>query len=89
MRKKSRSISRAPIAAAAEKAWARTTGIADGVVLARDLINEPANVLYPGEFARRASGLRKLGVTVEVLDVRGHAKARHGCAARRRAGLGA
>jgi leucyl aminopeptidase len=39
----------------AEKAWARTSAIADGVVLARDLINEPANVLYPGEFARRAS----------------------------------
>jgi leucyl aminopeptidase len=55
--------------AAAEKAWARTMGIADGVVLARDLINEPANVLYPGEFARRVSGLRRLGVVVEVLDV--------------------
>jgi leucyl aminopeptidase len=55
--------------AAAEKAWARAVGVADGVVWARDLINEPANVLYPGEFARRASGLRKLGVVVEVLDV--------------------
>jgi leucyl aminopeptidase len=55
--------------AAAEKAWGRTGGIADGVVLARDLINEPANVLYPIEFARRASALTKLGVGVEVLDV--------------------
>jgi leucyl aminopeptidase len=55
--------------AAAEKAWARTAAIADGVVLARDLVNEPGNVLYPGEFARRASGLGKLGVTVEVFDV--------------------
>jgi leucyl aminopeptidase len=54
---------------AAEKAWSRKTGIADGVVLARDLINEPANVLYPGEFARRTSALRRLGVGVEVLDV--------------------
>ena len=54
---------------AAEKAWASTVGLADGVVLARDLVNEPANVLYPGEFARRASDLRKLGVLVEVLDV--------------------
>jgi leucyl aminopeptidase len=54
---------------AAEKAWARAVGVADGVVWARDLINEPANVLYPGEFARRASSLRKLGVVVEVLDV--------------------
>ena len=55
--------------AAAEKAWALATAISDGVVLARDLINEPANVLYPAEFARRASGLSKLGVNVEVLDV--------------------
>jgi leucyl aminopeptidase len=55
--------------AAAEKAWAHVEGIADGVVWARDLINEPANVLYPNEFARRASTLRKLGVQVEVLDV--------------------
>jgi leucyl aminopeptidase len=54
---------------AAEKAWTGAVGLADGVVLARDLINEPANVLYPGEFARRASDLRKLGVLVEVLDV--------------------
>ena len=56
-------------AAAAEKAWANTSGVAEGVVLARDLINEPANVLYPAEFARRASALRKLGVIIEVLDV--------------------
>jgi len=55
--------------AAAEKAWARNVAIADGVVLARDLVNEPANILYPGEFARRASSLAKLGVAVEVLDV--------------------
>ena len=55
--------------AAAEKAWASTMAIADGVVLARDLINEPANILYPGELARRASGLTRLGVVVEVLDV--------------------
>jgi leucyl aminopeptidase len=49
------------------------------VVLARDLINEPANVLYPIEFARRASALTKLGVGVEVLDV----------AAMRKLGMGA
>jgi leucyl aminopeptidase len=54
---------------AAEKAWAKTSTIADSVVFARDLVNEPANVLYPGEFARRASALSKLGVNVEVLDV--------------------
>src|ERR1700733_6963066 len=54
--------------AAAEKAWADAAAVADGVVIARDLVNEPANVLYPVEFARRTSALSKLGVTVEVLD---------------------
>ena len=55
--------------AGAEKAWASAAAIADGVVIARDLVNEPANVLYPIEFARRASTLSKLGVAVDVLDV--------------------
>ncbi|MDX5360292.1 MAG: leucyl aminopeptidase [Alphaproteobacteria bacterium] len=41
--------------------------VADGVFLARDLVNEPANVLHPEEFAKRASKLSKLGVEVEVL----------------------
>ena len=39
-------------------------------MLARDLVNEPANILYPEEFARRATALKKLGVAVEVLDER-------------------
>ena len=38
--------------------------------MARDLVNEPPNVLYPIEFARRASLLSKLGVDVDVLDVK-------------------
>ena len=44
--------------------------LAEGVVLARNLVNEPANALYPEEFARRASELMKLGVEVEILDVK-------------------
>jgi len=55
--------------AAARKAWQGREAVADGVVMARDLVNEPANVLFPAEFARRATVLRKLGVAVEVLDV--------------------
>ena len=72
---------------AAKKRWADHQSIADGVVMARDLVNEPANVLFPEEFARRAAALKKLGVAVEVLDVDGDEEARHGRAARRRAGL--
>lgn len=56
--------------AAANKALAPNAAIAEGVVIARDLVNEPANVLYPEEFARRASKLRKVGVDVDVLDVK-------------------
>src|SRR5262249_10798665 len=53
----------------AERAYVSRGGLADGVLLARDLINEPANVLFPEEFARRCGALKKLGVAVEVLDV--------------------
>jgi leucyl aminopeptidase len=52
-----------------EKAFAPHDAVANGVVLARDLVNEPANVLYPEELARRAGNLKKHGVQVEVLDV--------------------
>jgi leucyl aminopeptidase len=56
--------------AAVQRAFAASDAVADGVLLARDLVNEPANVLFPVEFARRAGQLRKLGVDVEVLDVK-------------------
>jgi len=55
---------------AVEKAYAARGAVASGVLIARDLVNEPANVLYPEEFARRAGNLKKLGVAVEVLDVK-------------------
>src|SRR6266536_3367487 len=60
--------------AAARKAFAPGAHIVDGVIMARELVNEPPNVLYPVEFARRASQLRKLGVDVEVLDVKAMTK---------------
>jgi leucyl aminopeptidase len=60
--------------AAARKAFAGTAHIVDGVVLARELVNEPPNVLYPEEFARRAAQLRKLGVIVEILDTKAMTK---------------
>jgi leucyl aminopeptidase len=43
-------------------------GLAEGVLWARSLVNEPANVLYPEEFARRTLELEKLGVQVKILD---------------------
>jgi len=56
--------------AAARKAWAQREPVAAGVTLARDLVNEPANILYPEEFARRAAALKKKGLAVEVLGER-------------------
>jgi leucyl aminopeptidase len=56
--------------AAVEKAFVPCGAVANGVLLARDLVNEPANVLFPEEFARRAGNLKKLGVAVDVLDVK-------------------
>ena len=55
-------------AAAARKNWQALSAVADGVFLARNLVNEPPNVLSPVEFARRAKALTKLGVKVTVLD---------------------
>ena len=54
---------------AVQKAYGPRDAVANGVLLARDLVNEPANVLFPIEFARRASELKELGVAVEVFDV--------------------
>ena len=42
--------------------------IADGVVLTRNLVSEPANIIYPETLARQARQLSKLGLKVEVLD---------------------
>jgi leucyl aminopeptidase len=42
--------------------------VAAGVTIARDLVNEPPNVLHPEEFARRAATLEGLGVEIEILD---------------------
>src|SRR6478672_4147661 len=59
---------------AARKAFAPDAHVVDGVIIARELVNEPPNVLYPAEFARRAGQLKKLGVDVEVLDVKAMTK---------------
>jgi leucyl aminopeptidase len=64
--------------AAARKAFAPRAHIVDGVIMARELVNEPPNVLFPVEFARRAAQLRKLGVDVEILDVKAMTKLRMG-----------
>lgn len=54
--------------AGAKKKFAELEGIAGGVLLARDLVNEPANILGPLEFAAKAKELESLGVEIEILD---------------------
>ncbi|MGF1544984.1 MAG: leucyl aminopeptidase [Parvularculaceae bacterium] len=41
--------------------------VVDGVFLTRDLVSEPANVLYPESFAMRCRELESLGVKVTIL----------------------
>jgi leucyl aminopeptidase len=53
---------------AAAKAFAPRKASADGVFLARDLVNEPANVLGPVEFAERMREFAGAGLEVEVLE---------------------
>jgi leucyl aminopeptidase len=54
--------------AAAKRAFTPLDKLADGVFLTRDLVSEPANVIYPETLAEAARGLEKLGVDVEVFD---------------------
>jgi leucyl aminopeptidase len=49
------------------KVWESAEGVARGIMLARDLVNEPANILGPVEFAARADALSALGVEIEIL----------------------
>lgn len=51
---------------AAEAAYKPLAAVAYGAEFTRDLVTEPANVLYPAEFAERAESLKKLGLKVEV-----------------------
>ncbi len=53
--------------AKAKKAYAPLQAIAEGVHIARDLVNEPPNYLHPEEFAKRAKALAKSGLKVEVM----------------------
>jgi leucyl aminopeptidase len=54
---------------AAEKSFTALKPLADGVFLTRDVVSEPANIIYPETLAERAvAELEKLGVEIEILD---------------------
>ncbi|MFN3387672.1 MAG: leucyl aminopeptidase [Allosphingosinicella sp.] len=53
----------------AETAWARKSALLDGIAFTRELVTEPANIIYPGTFVERCRRrLESLGVEIEVLD---------------------
>jgi leucyl aminopeptidase len=53
----------------AKAAFGPLKAVVNGVNIARDLVNEPANILGPIELAEKTKALEKLGVDVEILDV--------------------
>ncbi len=65
----------------AAKFYKPLENIADAVYFARDQVNEPPNMLYPDEFAKRiAKKLKPLGVQVEIIDEKKMAKLGMGAA---------
>jgi leucyl aminopeptidase len=58
-----------PAAAAALELWRRLGPVAAGVELARDLANEPSNIITPDGFIERTrNALGPLGVEIAVMD---------------------
>ncbi len=55
--------------AAARRVFAPLDKVAAGVHFTRDLVSEPANVIYPKSLVQRARQLQKLGVKVRALGV--------------------
>ena len=55
-------------AATARANFAKLDRIAESILFTRDLVSEPANVIYPETLAAAAKTLTKSGVKVEVLD---------------------
>jgi len=54
----------------AQAAWAEVSAVAEGVEFTRELVTEPANVLYPESFVERArQRFAGTGVSIRVLEV--------------------
>lgn len=52
----------------ARRIFSPLRSVVDGVFFTRDLVSEPANVIYPISFVARLRSLAKLGVKLQVLD---------------------
>ena len=58
---------RTPAVDKAKKLFAPLLAIAESVAFTRDIVSEPANVIYPESLAAECKKLEKLGVKVEIL----------------------
>ncbi|BBF69328.1 leucyl aminopeptidase [Sphingomonas bisphenolicum] len=56
------------VAAGTDAAWDRLAAVAAGVAFTRELVSEPANILYPESFVERCQHMAELGVKITVLD---------------------
>jgi leucyl aminopeptidase len=54
----------------ADVAWTDRKALADGVAFTKELVTEPANIIYPESFVERCRKLEALGVEITVLDDR-------------------
>jgi leucyl aminopeptidase len=53
----------------ADAAWERRSALLEGISLTRELVTEPANVIYPVSFVERCrTAMEGLGIEFEVLD---------------------
>jgi leucyl aminopeptidase len=53
----------------AEAAWKRKAALLDGISFTRELVTEPANILYPESFVERCrKKMEKIGIEIEILD---------------------
>jgi leucyl aminopeptidase len=57
-----------PAAGAARRAYKDLAAAAEAVAFTRDLVSEPANIIYPETLAEQAAGLSSLELEIEVLD---------------------
>ncbi len=48
--------------------WPHYQALYDGIALTRELVSEPANIIYPESFVERCQHLKDLGVEITVLD---------------------
>jgi leucyl aminopeptidase len=68
-RKQKPTLEELVIVGAPDAEWGHHAAVLEGLNLTRNLVSEPANIVYPETFVERArAALEGLGVTFEVLD---------------------